>query len=249
MTKKKMQNGICRLCQKDKELSFEHIPPKSAFNKTTRYFSVPFKEFAKAKNWLNYKPKGKINQGGLGYHSLCEKCNGFLNDNYVRPYADWAKFGMSAIKNAKSDYNVWEVTEKNPFRILKQIIAMFIAMNEPWFGKQNPELLEFVNNPELKILSERYKIYVYLKSRGQIRTTKWSGTNFYGQVCELAFEPFGYILNIDNYNGIDHLTEISGWKNYTDERNHTFDIGLYDYPTYLPIPTDYRTKEEININH
>ncbi|WP_128759345.1 hypothetical protein [Leeuwenhoekiella marinoflava] len=249
MTKKKMQYGICRLCKTETDLSFEHIPPKSAFNKTTRYFSVPFKEYTKSKNWLNYKPKGKVNQGGLGYYSLCEKCNGFLNDNYVRAYADWAKFGMAAISKSQTNYNVWSVYDKNPFRILKQIISMFISMNDPHFSKSYPELLKFVNEPESRNLSERYKVFVYLKSRGQIRTINWSATNFYGQVCEFAFSPFGYILNIDNQNGIDHLTEITEWKNYTDERSHDFDIGLYDYPTHLPIPTHYATKEEIESKH
>jgi hypothetical protein len=126
---------------------------------------------------------------------------------------------------------------------------MFIVMNEPSFTKQYPELLEFVNNPKLKILPTRYKVYVYLKNRGQLRKVNLSFTNYYGAICEFSFAPFGYVLNIDNENGIDHLTEISGWKNYTDERNHSFDIGLYNYPTYLPIPTDFRTKQEIENSH
>ncbi len=248
MSKKKMELGICRLCKENKVLSFEHIPPKSAFNKNTRYFSLPFKEFAESPNFLRHKPKGIIHQGGLGYHTLCEKCNGFLNDNYVRPYANWAKLGMEIVSKSNLDYNLFTVDNKNPFRILKQIVSMFISMNEPWFTKEYPELLKFVIEPDLKILPNRYKVFVYLRNDKQIRTIKWSSTNFYNKVCEFAFPPFGYILNIDNHDGIGHLTEITGWKNYTDERNHSFDIGLYTYPTYLPIPTDYRTKSELNLN-
>ena len=40
-----MQNGICRICKRKTELSFEHIPPKAAFNKYTKFRSIPFLEY------------------------------------------------------------------------------------------------------------------------------------------------------------------------------------------------------------
>ena len=32
--------GKCKLCLETKELNFEHIPPRSAFNKETKYYIV-----------------------------------------------------------------------------------------------------------------------------------------------------------------------------------------------------------------
>ncbi len=245
MSRKKTEIGICRICKKEKQLTFEHIPPRVAFNKNTRYYSIPYNEFVKSPNFIEHKPKGIVHQGGIGYHTLCGTCNEFLNKHYVRSFSKWANIGMSL--NSKFDFKYIEFTamNQNPFRVLKQIISMFISMNEPWFTKEYVELLDFIKNPELKTLSYKYKVYHYLNNEGQIRNLSWAATNTHGIVCELTFPPFGYILNINNSDEINHLTEISGWKNYTDERNHSFDIGLYKYPTYLPIPLDYRTKEEI----
>lgn len=240
-----MQVGICRICKKEKNLSFEHIPPRVAFNKNTRYYSIPFDEFAKSPNFLEHKPKGKIMQGGIGFYSLCRECNSFLNDNYVRSFAKWANVGMDINSKFEFDYIGLDINNQNPFRILKQILSMFLSMNDPWFSDEYPELLEFVLNPNEKKLPDKYRIYHYLNSEGQIRKMGWSVTNFYGTICEFTFPPFGYVLNINNENDIDHLTEITGWKNYTDERNHDFYIGLYKYPTYLPIPMDFRSKSEI----
>lgn len=249
MSKKIKKFGICRICKEKKELSFEHIPPKVAFNKNTRYYSIPFDEFAKSKNFLEHNPKGQVLQGGLGYYTLCVDCNGFLNKHYVRSFTKWVNIGMDLNLKYNFDYVEFTAMNQNPFRILKQIISMFISMNEPWFTDEYPELLEFIKNPELKTLPEKYRIYQYLNNEGQIRTMGWTLTNTYGIITELTFPPFGYVLNIDNAKGIDHLTELSGWKNYTDEINHTFEIGLHKYPTYLPVPIDFRTKEQIELNY
>ena len=249
MSRNKVKIDTCRICKEKQKLTFEHIPPKVAFNKNTRYYSIPFDEFAKSPNFIEHKPKGIVHQGGLGYHTLCKDCNGFLNKHYVRSFSKWANIGMDLVSRYDFNYVQFAASNQNPFRVLKQIISMFISMNKPWFTEEYVELLDFIKNPELKTLPEKYKIYHYLNNKGQIRNLSWTITNKHGIVCELTFPPFGYVLNIDSHTTIKHLTEISGWKNYSDDRNHIFDIGLYKYPTYLPIPLDYRTKSEIEKNY
>jgi len=245
MAKRKVRDGICRLCKKHTKLSFEHIPPRVAFNKNTRFYSISQEEFIKSENFLEYKPKGIVQQGGLGYYTLCKECNSFLGASYVKSFAKWANLGMSL--NLKYNCDFYEITalNQNPIRILKQIISMFICMNEPWFTEEYPELLDFIKNPDQKELPAKYKIYNYLNNEGEIRNYKWAYTNTYGAVCELAFPPFGYVLNIDNPNEISHLTNITDFKNYPDSRDNNFKITLLKHPTYLPIPLDYRGKAEI----
>lgn len=244
MTKRKMQIGICRLCKKEKKLSFEHIPPRVAFNKNTRYYSISHGDFAN-QSFLDYKPTGRVQQGGLGYYTLCRDCNSFLNNNYVRPFSKWANVGMDINLKYDFQYIEFEANNQNPLRILKQIVSMFICMNDVYFTELYPELLDFILDVKKTELPDKYKIYHYLNKEGQIRTLGLTFTNMYGAVCELTFPPFGYVLNIDNGNELNHLTEITGWRNYEDSRNHSFTIGLYRYPTHIPIPLDFRSKEEI----
>lgn len=50
--------------QKNTDLSFEHIPPKVAFNKYTKFRSVPFLEYAQNAHKTDYQPNAKLQQGG-----------------------------------------------------------------------------------------------------------------------------------------------------------------------------------------
>jgi len=240
-----MQSGICRICKKEKQLSFEHIPPRVAFNKHTRYYSIPMEEYSKIENPLIINPKGKVQQGGHGYYSLCRECNSFLNKNYVRSYEKWVNVGMNLLLKYNFDFIHFYAEEQNPKRVLKQIVAMFISMNDTWFTDQYPELLDFVRVVDNDNLPEKYKFYCYLNNEGQMRMSKWNFTNTHGIVCETTFRPFGYVLNIGNNEAIEKLTDITNFKDYSDRRNHRVEIGLYKHPTYLPIPLDFRSKKEI----
>ena len=52
--------GKCKLCLKIKELNFEHIPPRSAFNKNTSYYNVDQSDFfQKAKKYTFENIYGK----------------------------------------------------------------------------------------------------------------------------------------------------------------------------------------------
>lgn len=245
--RKKEEVGICKLCGKRKKLSFEHIPPKVAFNKTTKYYSFSQDEYYKSRDLLTFKPKGKVLQGGMGLHCLCKECNSFLGQNYVRPFSDFANIGMHL--NYKYDFDFIQITAKNqnPLRVLKQITSMFICISDPTLTEEYPELLEFVLNPDKQELPEKYRFYLYLtKENGQYRKFGFPTIiSTHGIICELAFPPFGYVLNIDNENTIPYLTDVTNFKKYNDSRNHEFDITLLRLPTHLHIPLDFRTIKEI----
>jgi hypothetical protein len=250
MSKKKEEIGICKLCGKKKKLSFEHIPPRVAFNKTTKYYSFSQDEYYKSSNLLNFKPKGKVFQGGLGLYCLCKECNSFLGQNYVRPFSDFINIGMHL--NYKYDFDVIQITamNQNPLRILKQIASMFISISDPTFTEEYPEILEFVLDPEKQELSEKHRFYLYMtKEDSQFRKFGYPTIiNTHGIICELTYPPFGYVLNVDSENSIPYLTDITNFKKYNDNRAHQFDITMVKLPTYLHIPLDYRNRNEIENN-
>ena len=143
--------GICKLCKENKELSFEHIPPSSAYNKNTRYYSIPHDEYFKnseTESLLEFKPKGKKIQGGLGDNCLCEDCNNFLGSMYVRDYKKWANLGMTLISENGGDFKSCGFTtiEINFLKILKQIVAIFICNNRLEFTETYTGLIEFVKD-------------------------------------------------------------------------------------------------------
>jgi len=245
MREKAKHIGICRLCKEEKVLTFEHIPPKVAFNRNTRYYSISQKEYFKVENVLDYKPKTKVIQGGMGEYCLCRGCNSFLGREYVRAYQDWARFGGIAAVSLSSDYIALEMENLNPLRILKQIVSMFICRNNPDFTALHPQLLNFVLNPKCNELPEEVHLYAYLNIEGQPRNIPIAFTNLWGQISEMSFRPFGYILSVNNETLKGNITEITPFRFYSDNFAHCFSINLFKLPTYLPYPLDYKSKEEI----
>jgi hypothetical protein len=85
--------GKCKLCLDTKELNFEHIPPRSAFNKETKYYIVDQTEYyQKAKEYTfdNLKPKSRKEQGGIGKFSFC-----ILSNVFFTPCFYWRSGGFN----------------------------------------------------------------------------------------------------------------------------------------------------------
>jgi hypothetical protein len=247
MARRKMQKGVCRLCKKTTDLSFEHIPPKVAFNKYTKYQSIPFIEYIQNSHNPDYKPSGKLMQGGLGDYCLCIRCNSFLGLHYVPSYYRIALVSKNILLKYNADGIHFTVIELSPLKLLKQIIAMFVCINKAEFTDSNSKLLEFIKNPSENLLPEKYKVYMYLNRRGRTRSIPLMYSNHNGFLSEITFPPLGFVLSIDNSNSIPYLTEITSFKDVKLDYNDEVHFKLNVLPTYSPYPEDYRSEEEIEI--
>jgi len=245
-----MTEGICKLCNQFGQLSYEHVPPKVTFNKKTRFRSVNFLEYVKESNPLETKYKGKIEQGGVGYYSLCRNCNSFLGTTYVH---EFQKYTNSFIEFAKKiDLNAFELTMHN-FRalyVIKQIVSMFFSINDETFSKNNRDLAEFVLDTKSFELPERFRIFNYINTEGQLRYLPFMlngslTSNNYILGSEIAFPPLGYVMTVDFNGKLPYHQEITSFVEYqrTDEIN--FDFKIYRLPTYLPFLLDYRDRATI----
>ncbi len=96
--RKGTQSGICHICRSDGPLSFEHVPPKSAFNDKPIVWRV-------GRDALDNLPsaRGQIKQKGAGAYTLCPTCNNKTGGWYGSAYAKWAYQGMDLVEYAKRD--------------------------------------------------------------------------------------------------------------------------------------------------
>lgn len=248
--KKKKIIGLCKICKQEKELTYEHIPPKSANNKSTKFYEISTKEYYQnAEDYVNgnMKPKSQKKQGGMGSYCLCENCNAFLGKEYVRDYKQFALIAnsiMSEHKNAKGySFNIAEI---NLLNFIKQVIAIFICQNCHSFTLTYEGLIEFVTDTKSQYLPDKYKLYMYLNDEGNFRNGHVMYTNKWGTICEFTFRPFGFVLSIDNPFPIIELSNVTDFKNYNPDFHYKqIPIILNKYPAILPFPLDFRTKEEI----
>lgn len=243
--------GKCKLCGKNKEMTFEHVPPRVAFNKTTKHKSISMDDFSHIESLESFNPKGKILQGGIGYYALCKDCNSFLGRQYVKSYENWVKSGYEVFSIGNSNYYKYIAMNQTPLKILKQIVSMFIVINDEFFIEAYPELVNFVNNPNSNLLPDKFKVFLYLNNEGQYRYCKFStiSTPEVGilNCSELTFPPFGYVMTFDFEGEISRMLNITDFKNFSPEINGNVGLGLFKLPTYLPfLPLDYRKAEKIN---
>lgn len=242
--------GTCRLCGVKSELTFEHIPPKFAFNRNTGYTVSTIVDAIEALEDSEANSKAKRKQGGIGNISLCTKCNEFLGQNYVDAYTNWAKTGIQVLKTPGEVYD-YVMENIEPLKIIKQIFSMFISMEDELCYKRYRELCDFVRNPGETVLSEKYQIHTYLNKEATVVYIPFTVTaNFKSGISipctELTFIPYGYVFTLDYSNAISNLVNITTFKNYKlDEKANIGFYGMHLLPNYIPFPLDYRTKEEI----
>ncbi len=245
-----MPEDNCSLCGTFCELSFEHIPPKSAFNKNTRYKIVAYEEVLKQENILEAKFKSKIEQGGIGYYSLCRQCNNFLGLNYVNAYTAYSNSFIEFVKKKQFDYFQLTMHEFEAAKVLKQIASMFISLNTWSFSESHYELRNFILNPNIQDLPSKYRFFNYLKGEGDIRNARVSvigdlnsATTVMGS--EIAFPPLGHVMTIDFKGSLSYHHEITNFKNFRVDEFVSTDLNVYRLPTHIPMFLDYRSKEQI----
>lgn len=251
MGRHKTEFGRCRLCGEMKTLSFEHVPPRSSFNKNTIYHVSSVLDVLESENPFNPKVKGKTKQGGTGNNSLCLDCNNFLGRTYVDSYNGWVDVGYKILRSYKETPISFIIQDFEPLKVIKQIFSMFISMDDEKCFDRHKDLCEFVSNPNSNDLPEKYQIQTYLieKVNTIYIPPMCVGDLKMGQsvLCsEITFIPFGYVFSMDNISPKVELINITSFKSYKleDKVNLKFQ-NFHKLQKHLPIPLDYRTKEQI----
>ena len=189
----------CKICNALCPLSFEHIPPKSAFNNRPVY-RKSLAELARDENPLNSGPKS---QKGYGERTICIRCNNNTGAWYGSAYADFAEQGMSALKRIDREVNISQRYYIRPLNVLKQIITIFFSVNSPSITVNYPTLTKFVLNRRDRSLDPRIGIYAYINRSSLFRQSAEAlltnpTTGFTSFFSEFTFPPWGFVMTFDS---------------------------------------------------
>jgi hypothetical protein len=244
---RKPKEGDCHICGKFGKLSFEHVPPRAAFNNHPIVLQG-IDEILKRGEQT--KTKGKIFQRGAGAYTLCERCNSLTGHWYGKNYVDWVYQGMEKLVIARKVPTLYYNFHLLPLRVIKQIACMFFSVNSPQFRKAQPDLERFVLDKKCKYLPPHLRIFTFY-AVGGVRQAGITGrlstdASAPTTTCsEIVFPPFGYTLVFD-HTPDKRLLDISwfGKFGYDDYRAIPLQIPVLSAISYLP--GDYRTQEEID---
>lgn len=189
---KKTASGICRLCGLNRMLTFEHIPPRRAFNNDTVVYRA-------ISNAILVGHKTTIMRRGLGRHALCGDCNAKTGRWYGPAFADWTKqlYGYSG-KLGYTKINA-PFTIK-PLNVLKQAAVMMLALAEESQVEAplHTALRKFVLDPISRQFPHGVSIVSYLTDCcdgvmvgkiQQVNVNTMESVEYLGDVC---LPPAGY---------------------------------------------------------
>ncbi len=214
--------GICHLCGKYAELTFEHVPPKSANNKD-RAKLITGREIFDVKKLKSGKKLRYINQQqGAGNYTLCRECNNNTGDWYASEYIKFAN-EIGYILTNEIDTNkakgIGLDSNKLYFqRIIKQILCMFLSTIQPEYAMELKDIREYVLRKEnAKFNDNKYRISMYLLKKYEISHSgimglliKENGQTIIRKVAIMNLYPIGFILEIaPPEKKIDDTTDIT----------------------------------------
>lgn len=242
--------GTCHLCGSYKKLSFEHVPPESAFN-DQRILVTRFEQLLAANDLDNLR--GTVQQRGAGGYTLCDDCNSKTGSWYAPAFASWAHEAMRFIVAARTPPSLFYPFNLYPLRVLKQVLCMFFSINGPRFHSVNHDLVRFILNKESKELPDRVRVDAFYTLSNRTRSAGMTGVlrglgTASSQVrvfSEVTFPPFGFVLTMNSIPPRPDFCDISGFSkfDYRDWRTGVT-IRMPLLPIYTGFPGDYRTRDQ-----
>ncbi|MGI8508576.1 MAG: hypothetical protein ACR2MQ_04555 [Gemmatimonadaceae bacterium] len=228
-------------------LTFEHVPPRSAFNDRPVLALTDPDFYAIGPD---DPVRGRVQQRRSGKHTLCATCNAKLGRWYVETYKQWARDGAVILQQSSGIVSLVHLNHLLPLRILKQVAAMFFSINPVGFAEKHPELAHFVLSPHSQLLPRKLRFFVYYNCEGRYRTVPICAlldikTKQMSVFTELCYPPFGFVMAVDTPPPDDRLCEITAWARFKYSEFASLPLSIPVLPTYTFIGGDYRTKARI----
>lgn len=249
--KKTEVTGPCCICGSYGKLSYEHVPPKRAFN-DHGVFESDVKKILESGWQPGVKPEGRINQKGAGRFTLCRKCNNATGRWYGTAYITVAKQAMELLYRSGGNVSLAYPYRMYPLRFLKQVVTMFFSACGPEFHQKHPYLVRFVLNRETRVLPPQIQFYAYLHhpDSAAMRQSGLTGVMRSGNAyvfSEIAFPPFGLIMSVGGYPPIDQrLCNITHLSQYGYRGWDVIFLRLPVLHVTTVLPGDFHAVDQVN---
>ena len=252
----KIRYGKCKLCGELKQLTFEHVPPKSAFNNVSATIisgdeiiqSIADEE---RKPWEFRKYSGKIQQRGKGGFYLCGVCNNNAGQWYATEYIKFVGAIHCALKLVgEAEYGSLGIKMKNirPLAVFKQVMMMFCDINEGLMGDDSLKTY-LLDKKMTEFNKDKYSLYAYIhtgnieRMHGICAVANNKGIYF---ISEISGYPIGLALYIDKPKDFKpEGVEITLFSEFEYDDLVEMEVIIPKLENNIFFPGDYRTKDEI----
>lgn len=236
-------------CGRTCRLTFEHFPPRSAFNSSSRRgvdalwaLQNPLDEFPRS-GWTAL-------QRGVGSYSTCAECNSFSGKAYVPKYSAFAHGIVSALSGCHDRIGSTSRVQLRakdvfPGAIVRQALYMLMVVNDrSSFGDRYPELRDIVLMGSTRDLPVGMRLYVSVVVSGRIRSMPLQvqvdlATGVNSALIELAAAPVAWLLEIGSPIGKRGF-DASDWTRISPSHQSDVEIDTLIGSAVNAVPGDYR---------
>ena len=252
-----VKNGKCRICGYEGEMTFEHLPPKSANNRMeAKVYSgeAILKLLTEEERipWNFTHLRYQSMQRGTGDYSLCESCNNLTGAYYGEAYSDIANDFMKYYINNKELIEENDVLECTlhifPLRFIKQVLSMFCSTTMGLVDEY-PELKQLILNKEQLLNYPNFKVSMYLlkdnvyfvTDKNAELTIATGETRF---VSEMCLFPLGFVFDYDKHTKDNSLLDITSFLSYKYDDDRKIKMVIPIKHKNIPLPLNYEGREE-----
>lgn len=253
------KTGTCAVCGRDGPLSFEHVPPRKAFNERRVFQANARWMLEQARTIEEFRnPPGSYAQKGAGGHTLCQRCNNDTGSWYAAAYVDWATQAAERF-TAREDAGELNVSlEVSPLRVLKQVVCMFASACGPTLFAEHTQLRKFVLDRYEQALPPDISVFAFAISTAST-STRQSGVSAVLDASlggaetqcfsEIAFPPFGYLLMLGTAPADRALLDITPFSAFQyGETGKALHLTLPVRHVSSPFPADFRARDQIAVD-
>lgn len=227
---KDKQLGICSICGENKELTFEHLPPRAAKNDRPVNIQDHRHLFLLSDENFHLYQKFSKSPKGLGGYKLCESCN--TGGNYANDYAKLVDEAFPLVIMQRNNKSVQFSINIHPLNVLKQILIFHLCADQD-LGALREIIQEnnFILDRHQKELPPEIKVFMYatLSDKHRMFGIATGLFNFPGNVAtysEFNFHPFGFIVSLNSDPPLDSMMEITHFKDYNYNELSTINFEL-----------------------
>lgn len=240
-------DGVCHLCGMYGPLTYEHVPPSSAYN-DCRILEADINRMLGGNLVQELEnPHGTYNQRGAGNYTLCSQCNNSTGSWYGHAYVDFVKRTYHIPMLVRHSNEITINIECEPLKVLKQILVMFCSACGPGFAAKNPDLVRYLLNANSRSYPPSLSISLALFDRRNSRASRRSGITGRLDIdggknifSEISFPPFNIVMCIDSEEPDKRLFNITSFKNYSYGERVAVTLRLYNLSVNSYFPGDYR---------
>ncbi len=205
---KRRRFGLCNLCQKEKKLTWDHVPPKGGIE----LLPVEIDRIASELMSGKQSKKPEISPDGLKFRTLCADCNSLLGQ-YDPALNEFALAVGRFLHPSLHLPNLLHL-EAKPTAIIRAVLGHLLAARlgsvEAFF---DPDIRTIVFDPDTAIpdnISVFYWVHPYAQQivfREALMPKKRGDFSDFQRIGTLKYFPIGFLVtDAPQYENLDALT-------------------------------------------